>query len=687
MNSLPVTKLSSKHLALVLVSALLAGVLVISAIGVGGAWVATVVSVASVWITSGALAGAYIAGAWGLGATALRWMQDRSHAAWLAPAVGLGLMLALSHGLGVLGAFEWFGVSGRRIVAGLPIGVGLVFLALDLAKRRAGQTVGVHPAVLAMVPGLALQIVAATSPPGWLWASEGLGYDTRSYHAQLPAEWLAQGRLWPVDHNVYSFLPGYMEAAFYHLTAILGTHPAAGAGVGLLAFQCVSVVVMVLATVLIGRVCWLVLPSETREATGGIATAVATLVLATPWMIVTGSLAYNEPAMLALGAGAVLAVLSNTTPHTVRWVLAAFLVGSACGAKPTTLLMVGPVVGVMLVVTTPARAMVKCGIAGVVVGIVTLLPWLLRNEMAAGNWVFPQLASLFGDGHWTGEQHARWASGHTFDGSVIDRAKLLFLPDPNGPHLGGTSMRGLLHPHWGVLGAACVVAAMAAPFVRRHAVVVALAVGFGLQILAWLALTHLQSRFLMPLVLTGAPLIAISLARLGSKGVWVAVTLAVVQGGWGVWTYSKEGRGRPGLAIAPGVGIFTGQIDPQASPHGVVNFGLPEGRGRVLLVGNGAPLYFLGDPLYATTWDTGPLVEIIEANPGDAAARAAALRDAGVRWLVIDEHELFRLRASGWLHPAITAQAVGELVIQGRSVADWPGPGELGRIVIDLGPL
>jgi hypothetical protein len=315
------------------------------------------------------------------------------------------------------------------------------------------------------------------------------------------------------------------------------------------------------------------------------------------------------------------------------------------------------------------------------------LPWLVRNELAAGNPVFPQLASVFGGGHWSAEQHARWTGGHRFDGSFIDRVKLLLLPDPGGPHLGGTSMRGLLHPHWGVLGALCLVAGVVGPIVRRNAVVVALAVGLGLQVVAWLALTHVQSRFLVPVALAGGPLIAVSLARLGGRGVWVAVALAVVQGGWGVWAYSKEGRGRPGLAIAPGVGIFTGAIDPKASPQGVVNFGLPEGAGRVLLVGDGAPLYYLPGPAYTTTWDAGLLMEVIEANPGDAAAQAAALRAAGVRWLVVDEVELSRLRDSGWLDASLTPRSVGELVIQGSPVADWPGPGGLGRIVIDLGPL
>ena len=661
---------------------MLLAVLAVCAIGVGGAYVATVVSVASAWATAGALAGAYLAGAWGLGAAALWKLADRSAAAWLAPAVGLGVMLSLSHAMGVLGAFELFGAGGRPVIAGLPVALGLVPLALDIMKRRSGQGVSVSPDVLAFAPGLAVLVVASASPTGWLWASEGFGYDTRSYHMQLPAEWLEMGRLWPLDHNVYSYLPGYVEAAFYHLASFTGQHPAAGSGTGVLAGQCLSAMTAMLAAVLIARVCLVVVGDGHR---GAIATAMGALVLATPWTVVVGSLAYNEPAVLALSAGAMLAALAKGVRVEARWALAAFLVGSACGAKPTALFMVGPLVGLLLLATTPERQILKGLGIGVAVGVLTLAPWLVRNELAAGNPVFPQLAGVFGPGHWSAEQHARWASGHVFRGSVLDRVKLLFLPDPGGA-FAGTAMRGLLHPQWGVLGALVVLAGVVVAFVRRDRIVAASVLGLVVQIVAWLSLTHLQSRFLLPVMLAGVPLIAIVLVRCGRWGAWLAIALAVVQGLWGVLVYAGERDGEAGLAIAPGVAVFTGALEPQASSAGMVNFGLPDGPGRVLLVGDGAPLYMLRDPLYATTWDRGVLVEVIEGHPGDAPAQAAALRARGVRWLVIDEMELSRLRESGWLDPLLTPRAVGELAGQGQPLGYWAGPGALGRILVDLGP-
>ena len=56
--------------------------------------------------------------------------------------------------------------------------------------------------------------------PAPLWGSEFGGYDVLEYHLELPQEWLAAGRLSPLDHNAYSYLPSYLEAASMHLGAM-----------------------------------------------------------------------------------------------------------------------------------------------------------------------------------------------------------------------------------------------------------------------------------------------------------------------------------------------------------------------------------------------------------------------------------------------------------------------------------
>ncbi|GIW74164.1 MAG: hypothetical protein KatS3mg103_0686 [Phycisphaerales bacterium] len=702
---------------------LLAAVLAVAAIGAASVAeaVATAVAVAWTWGLAGSLAGAYLAASWGLGGLVMGWFARWCRPAgapeapgaatargavgtgsagdaravdglsWLSVPVGLGLMLSLSHGLGVLGAFELLGPGGRPIVAGLPILIGLVLLAHQrLVQGRSAGSASLHPAVLAGVPAAAVLVVASACPVGWLWPSEGFGYDTRSYHLQLPAEWLAMGRLWPVEHNVYSFLPGLVESAFYHLLAVLDAHPAQGDGLGLLACQCLGALTALLAAALMARVGLVVLEraghgGDARRASGA-ACAVFAVVLGTPWLVVVGSLAYNEPAMLALGAGAMLAALDARIAPAWRWGLSAMLVGLACGAKPTALVLVGPLVGALLLATTPRRAL-PWGVAVLVlVGLATLLPWMVRNALATGNPLFPQLPGLLGQGHWTAEQHARWASGHVFGGSWLDRLRLVLLPDPSGG-FAGTSMRGLAHPQWGVVGVAGLLAGVLTPVMaRRSPLAWALAAGMAGQLAGWLALTHLQSRFLLPMLLAFAPALAIVAGRLGRAGLVGLVVLGLVQGGWTLWGYASQRDGRPNLAIVPGVALFTGRLEPAASAAGTINVLLPD-AGQVLLVGDAAPLYLLRPVRYATTWDRSILAEVLAAHPGQPDAQARALRALGVRWLLVDRAELQRLDDSGWLDPALTPGAVEALARTGELVGRWPAAGQPVRMLIDLGPV
>src|SRR5690606_34973524 len=129
-------------------------------------------------------------------------------------------------------------------------------------------------------------------------------------------------------------------------------------------------------------------------------------------------------------------------------------------------------------------------LGGSIAGTVALAPWLIRNAVASGNRGFPLAPGLPKSGHWSDEQLARYAGGHAFDGGLADRLALLFSPE-----------RGLLHPQWAptllpfMLGA--IAAGILWPRTRRPAALLAGGIGAGL--VGWLLLTHLQSRFLIPL--------------------------------------------------------------------------------------------------------------------------------------------------------------------------------------------
>ncbi|MBL9032945.1 MAG: glycosyltransferase family 39 protein [Phycisphaerae bacterium] len=537
-------------------------------------------------------------------------------------------------------------------------------------------------------------LVAAANPPGWLWASEAGGYDALSYHLQLPREWLAMGRIQPLAHNVYSFLPSYVESAFVHLAALLGRGRAgggggaggggllAGDGSALLACQFLSACFALFAAWMVWRLADLLRP--------GLGVWAAVALLATPWVVVTGSLAYNETAVLALGAAALLAALDVALASAGRgsgWrggLLAGTLVGVACGCKPTALFLVAPGVAAALVLFTPRTAAVRALASAAIAGTIAVAPWLIRNYLYVGNPVFPFAAQVLGHAHWSPEQVSRYAAAHQFQGNLLARLRLLVLPD-SGSGLGGTGHRGLLHPQWftffpvvAAAGAMLARRAVSAP-VRRAAVVMAVAAGLGLG--GWLLATHIQSRFLLPLAVPGVVLIALAAGEVRRTAIPAAMmaslSVASVWNFWcqpgGEWIGGGDRAGAPNALLVGGVGALTGEAARrpleaakaeerarflrECSLPVFVNLAAPPGSG-VLLVGSATPLYYTGRVAYATTWDESLLARAMRRHPGDPGAWARDLAALGVGVLVVDEGELARLSASGWLDPILQPEAL-----------------------------
>ncbi len=622
--------------------------------------------------------------------------------------LGLGWMLSLSHALGSLGLLV--GSSGLfwRLAAVL---IGLVLLlngALQAWRSPVRERVAISPVALLAMPGVALMVASACQPPGWLWASEFGGYDALSYHLQLPQEWLGIGRIAPLEHNVYSYQPGYIESAFLHVALLMEARPepasgsgsrlwglVAGDGMPLMACQFLHAgLAVVTAWVLArcvraaGRTAGLN-DTETR-ASGAFGGAIFLL---TPWIVVVGSLAYNEMGVTALGAAALLAALQAGMPPARRGIAAGLLVGVACGCKATALLFIGLPVLAVLLGLAPRRDWWRIVLTGGVAGVVALSPWLVRNALAGGNPVFPYLTWLFGSAHWTAEQVERFRAATIFDGSIFDRVSLLFFEDAHDP--AGPRHRGLLHLQWALFFPLCFASAAVVIAVRSTRWVgILLTAGPALQLLAWLFASHLQSRFLVPLAVPGCVLIGLAAAharRWPRRADLVAMVAAAgVQFGVSLWVFSREKDGRPNAALVEGPGAFSGRIYADLaeaervgtpSPQVVLNLS-PEAPGTLYLVGDATPLYF-GDPLvYSTTWDRSLLGEAIRAQPDNPAAWTAALRQAGVRRVLVAFGELARLRRSGFLDPALTPEAI-ELWLSesARPVREWPN---LRRVLFEL---
>jgi len=113
----------------------------------------------------------------------------------------------------------------------------------DLKRRRAdleaelaeinAELAEVDDSLAAAVPAAVL-LAAAPAAPGWLWASEFDGYDSLSYHLELPAAWAEAGRAAPLTRNVYSFMPNAVEHAFLHVGLLAGEVRTAGTAAQLL---------------------------------------------------------------------------------------------------------------------------------------------------------------------------------------------------------------------------------------------------------------------------------------------------------------------------------------------------------------------------------------------------------------------------------------------------------------------
>ena len=706
-----------------------------------------------VWLllSSGLIALAYLLGAIGYGRLAmLGSLRASPHRHALQIGAGLAIMLSLSHLLGMLGLLSGDDVTPRAVAWG-TVALGLLLLMDQVARGslRPERWPVFPPSMVLLAPALGVLLVAACNPPGWLWGSEFGAYDALSYHLQLPKEWACGQRLWPVHHNVYSYLPSFMEAAYLHIAQLM---PGSGGvlerllgsdGSWVIACQLAHAGVGVLATVLVSR-CALAALHACGVLTLVPATLLAivsgALLLSTPWTIVVCSLAYNEGAVLALGAAGCLMALDTSTSPRARGAMCGLLVGAAASAKPTALLILGPTVGLLLLAHIPARRWVGPIVVGSVAGVCVLLPWLIRNAMDSGNPVFPFASGLFGSGHWTSEQIERYAQNHHFVGPIGERFTRLF-----------SSSYGLSHPQFAVAPLLALVALLLgiiAPATRRLSLV--LLGGIVAGVIAWMTTTHLQSRFLVPLVIPMVLLVPLGLAgvpmltgRMGGRSrgsdtsaspkpcpthcrtrhraVGVVGVLAVVcSAALCITSFISEGRGRPNALLAGGVGALTGMIfEPQLrgmrpeqleealrspalnSPVPAVNLELhPHDTHDVVvyLLGDGAPLYYLGATglstsqtartggvIYHTTWDRSPMGDAIDADPDRHSAWSAHLRSLGITHVLINLDELSRLaERDAYFDPRVTLARVGAWASDPASgltrVRDWTRQDAQGRV-------
>jgi len=573
----------------------------------------------------------------------------------------------------------------------LPASAGLAWQVSDpavRAKLRGNLSLPRLPWTLALFgPPIGVMLVAVSCPAGSMWAIEAFGYDVLSYHLQLPREWLEQGAMAGLDHNVYSYLPGLVEAGYMQVAAMAG-----GGREAVYPAQLLHATTAMLAAAAIA--------ATVARRVGGIAGAAAGAVfLAMPWTVALGSMAYNEMGAIALGAAGMMVAFDDVG----RRLRGAVMVGALVGAATLCKLTAGPSLavplgGVLLFGLHGSldqrrwrRRLKMAGLAAAV-GMLILLPYFARNAAWTGNPVFPFMTGALGTGHWTAEQAAVWRAKH-FRSALFDDVG------------GAVVTQWLLSRGYGAIGGVATERddANVAQFSRRHGVpivwpiamlglvlalarhphrrvAIGLTVMLGVQILFWMLWTHHQSRFLAFTMLPGAVLVGLAAAELMRRrvprGVRVACITSYVAVLTGlsmttVFAQTKTFRD-PQTGELARLGVWQtvdsmGRYSPEeggrlvlAGDHPVLNH--LGSRGRLMLVADASSLLYIDSPFtYATAWDRSPLGDLIREHDGDPIAITRALKEAGYTHVWIHWSELARLRERYGYDDAVTFETLRRL--------------------------
>ena len=633
------------------------------------------------------------------------------------------MVLQLSLGFAALLMADWLlawagllNIFSAWLLCGCGASV-LLWRAIRWQKNNPGRAIPLPTLrweLVAWTAPIALLLVAASCPPGTLWQVEAFGYDVMSYHLQLPREWLTQGRMTGLEHNVYSFLPSLIEAGFTQLSAIKGSVYGAIYACQLLHVSTGILGAAAIATTVI-RLCG---GTGFKGRGGGILAGAA--MLATPWVLVTGSCAYNDVAALALGSAALMCVVTGGSSWRSS-VAAGVLLGAATLAK----LPAGPMFAVpigLLIFTRPLwcsdsentgqsrnaaiRPAVIAAVIAAIVGAAMLVPYLTRNAIQTGNPVFPFATKTLGLGHWNDELSQRWKQGHAAEGTLTQRLgelKNQWFSNTGFGAVGGQARvreAGVIESRnvarfdqergVSLLILAAALGAVAGLLSKTHrGVTIAMVLMILMQIGFWLTTTHLQSRFLLPTLLPMCVLIGIGLtwlsqrsAGLGSYvGALLVMLLSIVSAGV-FWTQTvryeltdEAGARGPMVNARPWEIIDALPVESRlellktgdaiAGDH-VLNQLVPS-SGKVLMVADNARLLFVRRPfVYNSAFDANPLGEMWRENKGDAAAITKSLREQGVTHVWVHWSELERLHATYGFDADVTEATLGKMIREGK---------------------
>lgn len=584
---------------------------------------------------------------------------------------GLGLG-AISLGMLLLGSLHGLrdGLPGLLLIvltaAGYPAATAFV-RSMDTAPWKRAARWSDMVILLSALP-LGCLLVASTFPPGTLWHTEGYGYDVLEYHLELARQFSAANSTAPVTGNIYSYLSLNVEM-LYTLIASLARSLIGQAYLYPLIYgaQALHATITVLAAVAVA-----LMPIPLSRLGRSIAFVA---ILAVPWTIVIGSLAYNDGAVLLYGALALGLTVADLSADSV--VILGILLGLAVDCKLTA----GVMIAIPAAMVLACRGQFRRVAVAALVALVLYSPWMVRSmvfthtRQQLGNPVFPLFSGTLGRGHWSKSLALRFDRGHrppaqnaSFSGHVSALVGQSMLNRQWSPGLAAWAglcrrpqrwgARGGWPWHVGMLWLAVIPALLLAIFRGRAAVM--LLIFLLAQIIAWLTCTQLQARFLLPAILPLALLLGLAADALPAFRRFALFILA----GQALFC---------ALLLGPEAELLAGPQNPHRPPLLGALLSLPEdwiespipshlftNQNVIDLEGYSSPLYVHGRVIYNTVFNRNKLARALQQ--GGPTGAMAWLRRHHVNYVIVDWNEVHRLRHTYGFNPIITPRHVDQLI-------------------------
>ena len=626
------------------------------------------------------LAPAALAGLWLVPWRATSELPLRWHIL-LGAALGIGLLGLLVLGLGVVGVLGrevWVLLTVLLSVAGL-LRLWMLLRANqqnappNFAAERSARS-ALNYAWLITAPFLIIALLAAAHAPGFLWQEEGFAYDVLEYHLQTPKEHYQAGQIEYLPHNVYANFPAQVEMLYLMGMVLAGKDVDAGVSAHLI--HTLLALLTVYAAWVAGRE-W--------SRVGGLLCAVTLATVG--WLPYLCGLAYVENGLLFFSMTAFALVLranrerlsaggdrGDGQPSRAYWrpvLLAGICAGFACGCKYTAVPLTLLPLGLILLVGSRralAQRLLGVGLFGLA-GAVSFSPWLIKNQVMAGNPVFPLANSVFKaePPGWGVEQTERWDAGHR--------------PKAEESTVGariGSLWSKIAGDRFQRFGPVVLTLGLLSLYGRKRTRLdAALVLALVIQLGVWLLFTHLYARFAVVLLI---PLCLLAGRALhGTSRPWrfgVVTSLVVLGAGFNFLFLAGLYR-IEALGAAPAEAIYQGEL-PGFEFMKVVNRQLPADT-HILLIGEARAFYFQCRVDYYTVFNQQPFVELLRGSPAEEEV-LNWLRGRGYTHVLVNWLEVDRLARTYGFAPEINReslerlQAAGLRPVYSANLPHVPGP-------------